>query len=146
MKRTLSHILLVSVLSLVVLVPPAWAVRADQTPVTPKGPYPPLPVTALSLDVAFTACDPANHDQFAFTGRELILARNAHADTAKWVTLESVAEGVTKRTGDITQYSLGAGKFLAFWAGNLTGWNQSGNKFFLKCESTDIKYAIIRIP
>ncbi|MFO0773714.1 MAG: hypothetical protein U0172_03500 [Nitrospiraceae bacterium] len=122
----------------------AEAARVDVTAVTPVGPYPTLPVSANAMDFVWTACDPTNFDQFSHTGRELILVKNANVSTAKWVTFESVVN--LGRTGDITQYSLGASEYAAFWAGNSVGWRQSGGKFYMKCEGTDIKYAIVRIP
>lgn len=120
-----------------------WAARVDVTVATPIGPYPTLPVTANAMDFTWTACDATNFMEFTFTGRELVLVNNTGA-TARWVTLESVAE--LGRTGDVTQYALQAGDFASYWAGNQKGWRQSGGKFYLKCEHAEVKLAIIRIP
>jgi hypothetical protein len=117
--------------------------RATQPVILPKGPYPVLPVGALALDFVFTVADNVNFDEFAFTGRELILVSNPTGGALTF-TLESVADGA-QRTGDVTTYSVGAGLFSCFWAGNVVGWNNSG-KFFLKGSAATLKFAVIRIP
>jgi len=117
--------------------------RATQPVIIPKGPFPVLPVTALSLDFVFTVADNVNFDEFTFTGRELILVYNPTGGALTF-TLESVADPQT-RVGDVTTYSVGAGLFSCFWAGSLVGWNNAG-KFYLKGSAATIKFAIIRIP
>ena len=118
--------------------------RQTLSPITPKGPHPDLPVAADALDITFTTCDPVNFDEFAMTGRDLLLVKNAHASTAKYFTLESIADD-KKRTGDVTQYSLGAGEIAAFYFGRMDGWAQSTGKMNLKGESTDIKFSVLRL-
>lgn len=116
--------------------------RATQPVVTPKGPYPTLQPAADSLDFVFTACDAVNFDEFAFTGRELLLVTSTGAFT---FTLESVTDSYS-RVGDITTYALANGEFAAFWFGGRTGWEQSGGKVFLKGSNVGIKFAVLRIP
>jgi hypothetical protein len=111
--------------------------------ITPVGPYPTLPVSALALNIAFTTADSVNFDQFNFTGRELIIIRNSTAGALTF-TLESIADDL-KRTGDITTYTLGVGLFAAFWAGSLPGWNNAG-QFFFRSSASTMDYAVIRIP
>jgi hypothetical protein len=55
------------------------------------GPYPVLPVAALSLDFAFTAADNVNANQFPFTGREVLLVQNT-AGAPGTFTLTSIAD------------------------------------------------------
>lgn len=110
---------------------------------TPKGPYPGT-VNAGDLAMTYATGDNTNGDQFAFTGRELILFRNTTAG-AITVTLTSAADP-QGRTADIAAYSIPATTGLAvFWAGNLVGWNQAG-QFYLNYSATGLGVAIVRIP
>jgi hypothetical protein len=111
--------------------------------ITPLGPYPTLPVAANALDFVFTTADSVNFDQFNFTGRELIVVRNSTAGALTF-TLESAADPQS-RVGDITAFSLAAGEFGVFWAGNLVGWNTAG-QFALRSSASTMDYAIIKIP
>jgi len=115
--------------------------RTALTVTTAPGAYPTAGV-ALTWDSA----DASNGNDFVFTGRELILVRNAHASTAKTVTLTSAADP-QGRSGDITAESLAAGVVRCFGPfRNKTGWNQSGGKFHLTAEDNNIKFAVIRLP
>jgi hypothetical protein len=111
--------------------------------ITPKGPYPTLPVAALSLDFAFTTADSVNFDQFPLTGRELIIIQNSTGGSLT-VTLTS-APDPQGRTSDIATYAVGIGLFSCFWVGKIDGWNQAG-LFYLQSSASTMKYAIIRIP
>lgn len=110
--------------------------------IIPKGPYPGT-VAANALDFVFTTADSVNFDEFIFTGRELLIIRNSTAG-ALTVTLTSTSDP-QGRTSDITAYSLAAGEFGVFWAGNLVGWD-SGGKFFFQSSASTMDYAVIRIP
>jgi hypothetical protein len=117
--------------------------RQEQPIINPKGLYPlTLPPPANSLDFIFTAADVANFDQFALTGRELLLVSSTGSNT---FTLESVADDLG-RLGDITTYGLATGLFSCFWYGNKKGWEQSLSKAFLKGSAATVKFAVIRIP
>jgi hypothetical protein len=116
--------------------------RKDIPVIIPKGPFPALPVAALSLDFVWTTADNANGDQFPLTGRELILINNTSGG-ALTITLTS-APDFQGRTADITTYSVGAGLYSAFWVGRVDGWNQGG-LFFMTSSAATMKYAIIRI-
>lgn len=117
--------------------------RQTQPIITPKGPYPGV-VSAGNLTFVFTAADVTNFDQFTLTGREMIVAINTHASSPFTFTLESVADD-KGRLGDITAYSLAAGEYACFWAGNKTGWDQGG-QFYLRASSVSVKFAVFRIP
>ena len=110
--------------------------------ISPKGPYPGV-VAANALDFVFTTADSVNFDEFALTGRELIVVRNSTAGALTF-TLSSVVDP-QGRTQDVTSYSLGAGEFAAFWVGNIVGWDNAG-KFFLQSSASTMDYAVIRIP
>jgi hypothetical protein len=117
--------------------------RTVLTPQVVKGPYPGT-VAADALDITWAAGDDVNGNEFAFTGRELILVRNDDA-AAQTVTFLSSATPQFNRTADITAYSLAAGEYAAFWAGALPGWVQSGSKFNIDLSDPDLKFAILRL-
>ena len=110
--------------------------------IAPKGPYPGT-VTATQLDFVFTTADSVNFDQFALTGRELIIIQNSTGG-ALTVTFTSVPDE-RNRSADITAYSVGIGLYSCFWVGNIAGWNNAG-QFFMTASASTLKYAIIRIP
>lgn len=113
--------------------------------ITPLGPYPTLPVSALALDLAWQAADVANGNQFAMgTGKYLVLARNVHATTGYTVTFTSSADE-RKRTGDITTYALAATKQLAFLVDQQAGWVQGDGNFYLSGSNASIEFCIIRL-
>lgn len=116
--------------------------RQTLTKQTPKGPYPTLPVTANALDVAFTAADPTNKEQFVPSNDILVLIKN-DAVAAKTVTFTSVKDE-RNRTGDVTAYSVGAGE-IAMFRFKKAGWMQSDGKIYMEAESSDIKYAVIQL-
>ncbi|HNP80124.1 MAG TPA: hypothetical protein PKN47_01575 [Nitrospira sp.] len=123
----------------------ALAVRTSVTTsvVTPKGPYPGT-VAANALDVATFDLDNTNGNVWVGTGRELLVIQNPTAG-AITVTLTSSADA-QNRKGDITTYSLGVGEFMAFWYGNLVGWNQGGGQVYLDCSASGLKGLIFKIP
>lgn len=113
--------------------------------ILPLGPYPTLPVSALALDLAWQAADSVNFNQFPLgQGKYLILARNVHATTPFTVTLTSVADA-RKRTGDITAYSIAAGKQIAFLLDNHEGWLQPDGNFYLAGSAASIEFCIIKL-
>ena len=117
--------------------------RTALTPQTPKGPYPGT-VSAEDLDFTWAALDDANGNEFAFTGRELVMFRNDDA-APQTITLTSSNDPM-KRLGNIPTYSIGIGEYAAFWAGAIAGWSQSGQKFFIDCSDPNIMVAVIKIP
>ncbi len=119
--------------------------RTDLPIITPVGPYPTLPVSALALDFVFTAVDTVNDNAFIFTGREIIVVRNTDGGP-QTVTLTSAPDPTTQRTGDITTYTVGAGLFSAFLASQLAGWRQSDGRFYLTASNVAVEFAILRFP
>jgi hypothetical protein len=88
----------------------------------------------------------AGGNNFVLTGKEIVLAKNAHADTARTVTIVSVNDPYG-RTKDMTAISIAAGKIYAFGPfTNRMGWLQSNGKMFLQGSTTDIKFAVLTIP
>ena len=113
--------------------------------ITPLGPYPTLPVSALALDLTFQAADSTNFNQFALgQGKYIVLARNVHATTPFTVTLTS-APDERKRTGDIATYSIAAGKQIAFLLDQQAGWVQTDGMFYLTGSAASIEFCIIKL-
>lgn len=117
--------------------------RTAITPITPKGPYPTLPVAANSLDVALATADVANGNAVDFTSsRMLIIAQNSHASDPQTFTVASSA--LNGRTGDVTNYSLAAGEVAALLV-ERAGWVQSDGKLYLNGANAAIKFAVIKL-
>jgi hypothetical protein len=117
--------------------------RQTLTKQTPKGPYPTLPVAVNSLDVAWTAANATDKEQFVPGNDTLVLVKNSHATLAKTITFTSKADS-QNRTGDVTAYSLGAGE-IAMFRFKKAGWMQSDGKIYMEAESSDISYAVIQL-
>ena len=118
--------------------------RDTFTPVVAGGPYPTLQPTAASLDFALVAINATNKCQVALTGKELLLVQNTGAG-ARTFTVSSVADAL-KRSGDITAYSLGAGKFMVLGPFAIEGWRQSDGNLYFEGEHAEIKVTVIRLP
>jgi len=98
------------------------------------------------VSVTWTNADSSNGNSFAMTGNDLLLVRNAHASTAKTVTINSVADQMG-RTGDITAESVAAGVVKAYGPfKDKPGWEQSGGVLHLTAEDNNIKFAVIALP
>lgn len=114
---------------------------------TPPGGYPTLPLGALSAALAFTTAD-AVSNTFVSTGRELLLVRNTGTG-AQTVTVTSVADALN-RSGDITTYSLPIGsvtpQFAVLGPFPQQGWKQTNGTIIVAASSTDIAFAVIRLP
>ena len=116
------------------------AARVDVTKTAAPGSNP-----AAGVAVTWTDADATNKNQFIMTGDELLLVRNAHATDPKTVTINSVVDP-QNRTRDITAESIVAGK--VFMYGTFTtkvGWVQTGGYLFFEGETTDIKFAAIKL-
>jgi len=95
------------------------------------------------LALTFTAADASNGNQFTLTGREILIIFNAHATSAKTVTLTS-APNSKGRTGDITAQSLTAQTYYVFGPiKDKAGWAQAGGVLYLDAQDNNIQYAII---
>lgn len=119
--------------------------RTPIAPITPKGPYPTLPIPADSLDIVLTAADVANGNSISFgaTDAMLVLARNSGA-SAYTLTLTSVPDALN-RTGDVSAYSLGAGDSIAFLV-RKAGWVQSDGALYLSANNAAVLIAGLTLP
>jgi len=118
--------------------------RTAITPQSPPGPYPSLPLGAGAADVTFTAADAVNFNNFVSTGRELLLVNNP-SGSAYTVTVHSVADPLG-RTGDITTYSVGAGKTSMLGPFLQPGWLQSDGTVWVDASNAALLLAVVRLP
>lgn len=118
--------------------------RTTITPVTLLGSRPTLQPAANAADYAYAACDIVNLNQTPHTGKEVLLFRNDDAGSVT-LTISSVADAL-KRTGDITDYPLGAGEFCAFGPFDVEGWRQSDGYLYFQGSDADLKVAVLRLP
>jgi len=117
--------------------------RQTLTKVTPVGPYPTLQPAADSLDIAFTAADATNKEQFAPSGDDLVIAWNSGASPYT-ITFTSVADPTTKRTGDVTAYSLAAGDHAAFRF-KKTAWMQTDGNIYIEASNAAVKWCVVQL-
>ena len=121
-----------------------------RTPITlntGSGPYPVLPVVALSADLTMqvlSGAAGANGNQAAFGNfnRLLMIFQNTDA-TAKTVLISSVAS-LLNRTGDLGAYTLAAGFVSAFLI-ERAGFIQADGNVYFESNSALMKCAIIGV-
>lgn len=115
------------------------------TPISILGPYPVLPVSASALDLTMTAADVSNGNNFVSTGKEILIVQNTDTG-AHTITLGSAPDSLG-RSGDITAYSIAAGKISAFnFTGLNGGWKQSDGTISVNANDVSIKFAVLRLP
>lgn len=113
------------------------------TPQAPLGPYPSLPVAANGLDFTWEAGD-VTGNTFTGAGHDLLLVRNDDVG-AQTFTIASQPDSLN-REGDVSDYSVGAGEYAAFWFGNVNGWRASDGSITVTPSSANLKFAVLRIP
>lgn len=120
--------------------------RLAITPKTLLGSYPTLPLTANSVDLAFTAAGASFADgaSVTLTGNEILLVRNGNVG-AQTVTITSVVDDLN-RSGDITTYSVGAGEYAVFGPFKEKGWKQSTGLLHFAASATDVEFAVLKMP
>lgn len=121
---------------------PAMAVRQTLTVKTP--PALTGSIAADAADLALTACDATNFEQYASTGRELVFVYNSGAG-ARTITFTSAPDELG-RTGDITTYSLAAGEYAVFGPFPVRGWRQSNGYMYLQGSHAEVKVGVVTIP
>lgn len=121
------------------------AARHNVVAQTTPGPYPTLQPTPGS-DLVETASVPADGMYTAIVdGKTLVLVHNTHATDPHTVTFNSSLDVPYNRSGDITAYSLAAGKMRFFGPFKLTGWSTGGN-LNIDTDDATIKLAVITLP
>lgn len=109
-----------------------------------------IPVQTLSTGysttgdlITFTAADVANgnHSDWPNASSELVLvARNVHAVTAYTVSITSVADATTGRTGNVTALSIAAGAQVHFPL-SMLGWKNTSSQVVYSGSNASIQFA-----
>lgn len=116
--------------------------RVTITPVAVVGPHTTLQPAALALAFSLVPADATNKEQFAITGREILIAYNSGA-SARTITLTSVADD-KNRTGDVTAYGIPAGGFCAYKFSSIEGWRQTDGYMYIEASHAEVKWAVLR--
>jgi hypothetical protein len=110
----------------------------------PLGSYPALPVTPGSADLGWTAnTDQTDRSTPIVAGKTVVLAWNTDSG-AHTITFTSVADD-KNRTGDISAYSIAAGKISRFGIFQLAGWTHSG-VLWIDVSDPKVVIAVITLP
>lgn len=113
--------------------------RTTLTKTTSPGPYPTTVQT-----VTMTAADTTNKNQFALTGREIVIIQNTDT-VARTVTITSTTDP-QGRTGDISAVSLAAGAIAVVGPFGLPGWIQTDGMLYLEASAATVKFGVVTLP
>lgn len=105
----------------------------------------PGPNPTAGVAVTMTAADTVNKEQFALTGREVLIIHNTGA-SAYTYTITSVADPTYSRTGHITAQSIAAGAIHTIGPLGLDGWRQTDGYLYLEASNAAVKYGVITLP
>jgi hypothetical protein len=110
---------------------------------TPVGPYPAGGVvSALALDLAWAAADVSNHNEFLFSGKEVLLVQNT--DTVSHNLTLTSAPDEHGRSADVSSYAVAAGVISAFsFRAGSAGWLESDGHVYIQADNALMKFAII---
>ena len=104
-----------------------------------------FPWNTAGLELTLTAADAVNLNETPAVTKAVLVAYNSGGST-RTVTVTSVADSTTGRTGDVSK-SLTTGKYW-FWVLVKNGWayDDSGTyKFRFSADHADVKFAIIKM-
>ena len=118
--------------------------RTNLTKVTALGKWGDYSVPNAA-DMTMAAADTGNKNMFLATGNDLVVAHNT-GGSAYTVTITSVEDPVTGRTGDVTTYSVGAGEYAVFGPFSLYGWAQSDGYIYLEASNASVKFGVVALP
>ena len=113
--------------------------RTTLTPVAITTPY-----ATTGVAFVYTAGNVADGNDFASTGREILIARNTDSGPHT-VTVASVAD-TFGRLGDITADSIAAGAFHVYQIFPQLYWAQTGNKINVNVSDATIELAVLKLP
>ncbi len=93
------------------------------------------------VEFAWADCDPVNGNQFASTGKELLLARNTNADSP------AVSRKVTvQKTNGRIEYTLSADGNATAGQIPTSGHKQADNYVYVDGSHADIEFAVLVLP
>lgn len=104
----------------------------------------PGPNPTAGVAVTMTAADTVNKEQFALTGREIVIIHNTGASSRTY-TITSVADPYG-RLGDITAQTIAAGAIHTVGPFGLLGWQQTGGFLYLEASNAEVKFGVIALP
>lgn len=111
---------------------------------TLAGAYPTLPISAGAADFLETAVDdPTDRQTPLVDGKTLVIARNTDSG-AHTITISSVTD-TFNRTGDITAYSIAAGKVARFGPFKSAGWANAG-QLLIDISSPLVRLTVVTLP
>jgi hypothetical protein len=116
--------------------------RTNLTPKAAVGSY--GDYAAGAADLAMTAADVANMNQFSASGKDLVIAHNT-GGSAYSVTITSAPDPFGRLT-HIATYSLGAGAYAVFGPFALAGWVQADGKIYLQASNAAVKFGVVALP
>jgi hypothetical protein len=107
--------------------------------------YPTLQPSANAWDVVFTAAgaDYADGAKFTLTGKEIVIVGGGASGGT--VTVTSVADPETKRTGDVTAYAVGTNEFAVLPQFQLKGWQQTDGCLYLAANAATVTFCVLRL-
>lgn len=112
--------------------------RQTLTKTTVPGPNP-----TAGTAVTMTAADTVNKEQFALTGKEIVVVQNTDT-VSRTYTINSVADPYG-RTGDITAASIAAGAIHVLMPGTI-GWKQTDGMLYLEASNALVKFGVLTVP
>ncbi len=118
--------------------------RTTITAQTLAGAYPTLPIDAGTADLTETAVDdPTDRETPLVNLKTLVIAHNTDSG-AHTITIGSSVD-TYNRTGDITAYSIAAGKIARFGPFQTLGWSNAG-KLNIDVSDPLVRLSIITLP
>jgi hypothetical protein len=111
---------------------------------SPPGSKPVLPLGAGSAQLTGQAADAVNFNSTPCTGREMVIVHNTDVG-AQTVTFHSVADAFN-RTGDITAYSIPAGKKAVFGPFRPSEWRQADGNLYIDASSANVLIDVVTLP
>lgn len=104
----------------------------------------PGPNPTAGVVVTMTAADTTNKEQFALTGREIVIVHNTGASSYTY-TITSVADPFG-RLGNITAQTILAGAIHTVGPFGLPGWQQTDGTLHLEASNAAVKFGVIALP
>ena len=102
------------------------------------------PYATTGVPLVFTAGNVADGNDFASTGREILVAQNTDSG-AHTVTVASVAD-TFGRLGNITADSIAAGDYRVYQIFPQLFWAQTGNLINVNVDSATVELAVLKLP
>lgn len=119
--------------------------RVAIQPITPVGPYPATPVSALALDFALAAANVGSGNCIAMSGPVLLVATNANASAKTFSVSSTTAGDNLNRPGDISGYSMAQNVLSAVYL-RPEGFRQATGHLYVNGSSTDVSFAAFALP